>query len=51
MLTGGPRIYSQVWEASLSLLVYTLAHREIRAALSSSKSTIKNQFGIGADFT
>lgn len=30
---------------ALCLLVYTLAQRQIRAALSSSKSTIKNQLG------
>ena len=29
----------------LCLLVYTLAQRQIRTALSSSKSTIKNQLG------
>ena len=30
---------------SLCLLVYTLAQRQMRAALSLSKSTIKNQLG------
>jgi transposase len=30
---------------SLCLLVYTLAQRQMRAALLSSKSTIKNQLG------
>jgi transposase len=33
----------------LCLLVYTLAQRQIRAALSESKSTIKNQLGKATD--
>ncbi|BAZ49250.1 transposase [Nostoc sp. NIES-4103] len=32
-----------------SLLVYTLAQRQIRAALKESKSTIKNQLGKATD--
>ncbi|MGB6302091.1 MAG: IS1634 family transposase [Rivularia sp. (in: cyanobacteria)] len=39
------RIESLAMIMALSLLVYTLAQRQIRAALSSSKSTIKNQLG------
>lgn len=30
---------------ALCLLIYTLAQRQIRSALSSSKSTFKNQLG------
>jgi transposase len=33
----------------LCLLVYTLAQRQIRNALSNSKSTIKNQLGKATD--
>ena len=33
----------------LCLLVYTLAQRQIRAALRESKSTIKNQLGKATD--
>ncbi len=39
------RIESLAMIMALCLLVYTLAQRQIRAALSSSKSTIKNQLG------
>lgn len=39
------RIESLGMIMALCLLVYTLAQRQIRAALSSSKSTIKNQLG------
>lgn len=33
----------------LCLLVYTLAQRQLRAALSESKSTVKNQLGKATD--
>ncbi|BBD70541.1 transposase [Nostoc commune NIES-4072] len=33
----------------LCLLVYTLAQRQVRAALKESKSTIKNQLGKATD--
>lgn len=39
------RIEAMAMIMGLCLLVYTLAQRQIRAALSSSKSTIKNQLG------
>ena len=39
------RIEALAMIMALCLLVYTLAQRQIRAALSSSKSTIKNQLG------
>ena len=39
------RIETMAMIMGLCLLVYTLAQRQIRAALSSSKSTIKNQLG------
>lgn len=39
------RIEAMSMIMGLCLLVYTLAQRQIRAALSSSKSTIKNQLG------
>ncbi len=39
------RIESMAMIMGLCLLVYTLAQREIRKALSASKSTIKNQLG------
>ena len=43
------RIESLAMIMGLCLLVYTLAQREIRAALSKSKSTIKNQLGKSTD--
>lgn len=39
------RIEALAMIMALCLLVYTLAQRQVRAALSSSKSTIKNQLG------
>lgn len=39
------RIEALAMIMALCLLVYTLAQRQIRAALLSSKSTIKNQIG------
>lgn len=44
-LKSPERIESLAMIMGLCLLVYTLAQRQIRAALSESKSTIKNQLG------
>jgi transposase len=44
-LKSPERIEALAMIMGLCLLVYTLAQREIRAALSSSKSTVKNQLG------
>jgi transposase len=44
-LKASERIEAMSMIMGLCLLVYTLAQRQIRAALSSSKSTIKNQLG------
>ena len=44
-LKSPERIESLAMIMGLCLLVYTLAQREIRAALSKSKATIKNQLG------
>jgi len=43
------RIEALAMIMGLCLLVYTLAQRQIRAALSASKSTIKNQLGKAID--
>jgi transposase len=44
-LKSPERIQAMAMIMGLCLLVYTLAQREIRKALSASKSTIKNQLG------
>ena len=44
-LKSPERIEAMAMIMGLCLLVYTLAQRQIRAALSSSQSTIKNQLG------
>ncbi|BAY89832.1 MULTISPECIES: IS1634 family transposase [unclassified Tolypothrix] len=44
-LKASERIEALAMIMGLCLLVYTLAQRQIRAALSASKSTIKNQLG------
>ena len=44
-LKSPERIESMAMIMGLCLLVYTLAQRQIRKALSASKSTIKNQLG------
>ena len=44
-LKSPERIESLAMIMGLCLLVYTLAQRQLRAALSASKSTIKNQLG------
>jgi transposase len=44
-LKASERIEAMAMIMGLCLLVYTLAQRQIRAALSASKSTIKNQLG------
>ena len=44
-LKSPERIQSMAMIMGLCLLVYTLAQRQIRKALSASKSTIKNQLG------
>jgi len=44
-LKSPERIEAMAMVMGLCLLVYTLAQREIRKALSASKSTIKNQLG------
>ena len=48
-LKSPERIESLAMIMGLCLLVYTLAQREIRAALSKSKSTLKNQLGKSTD--
>lgn len=48
-ITRPERIESLAMIMGLCLLVYTLAPRQIRAALSSSSSTIKNQLGLAID--
>ncbi len=48
-LKSPERIESLAMIMGLCLLVYTLAQREIRAALSKSKATIKNQLGKSTD--
>ncbi len=44
-LKSSERIEALAMIMGLCLLVYTLAQRQIRAALSATKSTIKNQLG------
>ena len=44
-LKSPERIEALAMIMGLCLLVYTLAQRQIRAALSASKSTVKNQLG------
>ena len=44
-LKASERIEAMAMIMGLCLLVYTLAQRQIRTALSASKSTIKNQLG------
>lgn len=48
-LKSPERIESLAMIMGLCLLVYTLAQRQLRAALSESKSTIKNQLGKATD--
>ncbi len=48
-LKSPERIQSLGMIMGLCLLVYTLAQRQVRAALSESKSTIKNQLGKATD--
>ena len=48
-LKSPERIESLLMIMGLCLLVYTLAQRQIRNALSNSKSTIKNQLGKATD--
>ncbi len=48
-LKSPERIESLAAIMGLGLLVYTLAQRQIRAALSAAKSTIKNQLGKATD--
>lgn len=48
-LKSPERIESLGMIMGLCLLVYTLAQRQVRAALSESKSTIKNQLGKATD--
>ena len=48
-LKASERIESLGMIMGLCLLVYTLAQRQIRAALKESKSTIKNQLGKATD--
>lgn len=48
-LKSPERIESLGMIMGLCLLVYTLAQRQIRAALKESKSTIKNQLGKATD--
>lgn len=48
-LKSPERIESLGMIMGLCLLVYTLAQRQLRAALSESKSTIKNQLGKATD--
>lgn len=48
-LKSPERIESLAMIMGLCLLVYTLAQRQLRAALSESKSTIKNQVGKATD--
>lgn len=48
-LKASERIESLAMIMGLCLLVYTLAQRQIRAALTDAQSTIKNQLGKSTD--